>query len=191
MNTSFNGSNFGAASYLANPATSDWGNYGSESAPEDPFAAAAGRIDAATGFSNPKNIPLPLVKQGATDTSVANATGITGLVTRIQQALVNAALLNPSDVSGSFDKKTHDAVEELQTLEGIGIDGDVGPQTYKKFGWSDKVAQVSKAKAKSKGPIVTEKDAPLEWYRNPRNYYIGGALLTAAVLGILFWPKRK
>jgi len=189
MDTSFNGSNFGSASYLANPDTSDWGNYGSE---EDPFAAAAGRIDAKKEFSNPKNTPLPLVKQGATDAQVAQATGITGLVTRIQKALVQAAILSPSDVSGTFNKKTHDAVVEFQQLSGIDVDGKVGPQTYKKFEWKDKTARLNVAKAQATSAVVvTEEMAPMRWYRNPRNYYIGGALLTAAVLGILFWPKRK
>ena len=187
MNTSFNGSNFGSASYLANPGTSDWGNYGSESEPYVPLGTEIG----STGFSNPKNTPLPWLKQGATDASVAKLTGITGLVTRIQQALVNASLLSSSDVSGSFNQKTHDAVVELQTLEGIDIDGQAGPQTYKAFGWPDKVAKASKARSKSKGPIVTEKNAPLEWYKRPSTMLIVGGIVTVSVLGILFWPKRK
>jgi hypothetical protein len=188
MDTSFNGSNFGSASYLANPGTSDWGNYGSE---EDTFVPLGTEIGS-TGFSNPKNTPLPWLKQGATDTSVANATGITGLVTRIQQALVNASLLSSSDVSGSFNKKTHDAVVELQTLEGIDIDGQVGPQTYKKLGWPDKVAKASKAKVQATSAVVvTEAMAPLEWYKRPSTMLIVGGIVTVSVLGILFWPKRK
>ena len=189
METSFNGSNFGDASYLANPDASDWGNYGSE---EDPFAAAAGRIDAKEEFSNPKNTPLPLVKQGATDAQVKQAAGITGLVTRIQQALVEAAILSPSNVSGTFDKNTHDAVVEFQQVSGIDVDGKVGPQTYKKFGWSDKVAQLSKAKVQATSAVVvTQEMAPMRWYKRSSTMYIGGAILTAAVLGILFWPKGK
>ena len=131
MEQSFNGSVFGDASYLANPIHSDWGAYGQDSSSDfmSQVASAAANIDASLAFSNPNNVPLPLLKKGATDAQLEQSLGIKNLIRRVQQTLVAGALLSSYNVNGKFDEKTEEAVKEWQEQAGIGVDGKIGPKT--------------------------------------------------------------
>ena len=202
MEQSFNGSAFGDASYLANPMHSDWGAYADSHNVSDDSEGIQAAIsmsqadqalaDAARAFSNPNKVPLPLLKKGATDAQLQQSLGIRNLIRRVQQTLVDGMLFLPSDINGIFDEKTAKAVEAWQTQAKIGVDGKVGPETYKSFGYSDKAAQVDKKKAASiSSPIVTEEAAPLAFYKR-RNVQIGMLLgvLTIGTLVYVFLPRR-
>jgi Putative peptidoglycan binding domain/D-alanyl-D-alanine carboxypeptidase len=55
-------------------------------------------------------------------------------VRRVQQALVNASLLQSADVTGIYSDKTADAVGEFQKIRGLSIDKTVGPATRRELG---------------------------------------------------------
>jgi peptidoglycan hydrolase-like protein with peptidoglycan-binding domain len=55
-------------------------------------------------------------------------------VRKVQQALVRAGLLNPTEVDGFFGINTEIAVKNFQEQKGLGKDGIVGPQTRDALG---------------------------------------------------------
>ncbi|MFB8789840.1 MAG: peptidoglycan-binding protein [Potamolinea sp.] len=52
-------------------------------------------------------------------------------VRKVQQALVGKGLLEAAQVNGIYNEATKIAVEIFQKRAGLGIDGKVGPQTYR------------------------------------------------------------
>lgn len=75
------------------------------------------------GIAGPKTLSgCPMVRQGAK-----------GGITRLIQERLNLLGFNCGDVDGIFGSKTEAGVMAYQKAQGIGVDGIVGPQTWRKL----------------------------------------------------------
>jgi hypothetical protein len=133
---------------------------------------------------NPDPGALPQVKEGATDATVEEATGIKGLISLITKTLEAKGFLNiwGSTLSPSVITK----VKEFQAAMGLNPDGVIGPRTYTAL-FGTRYKYVSPSYVKKLIPIDT--DAPVE---TGGVSWVDWAILAAAAapaIGFYIWYR--
>lgn len=122
---------------------------------------------------NPDPGALPQVKEGATDATVEEATGIKGLISLITKTLEAKGYLNIWGTT--LNPAVITRVKEFQAAMGLNPDGVIGPKTYTAL-FGTRYQYVSPSYVKKLIPIDT--DAPVE---TGGASWVDWALLTLAV----------
>ena len=110
-------------------------SYGSPSAPNQTYENTGlfdmtANVDTDSVSIEPyirNGIPLPYLKDGATDDQVKSAIGISGLISEIQRKM-------GIPTTGVLTAKS---VRDFQSKKQLGVDGIIGPQTYKALGFPE------------------------------------------------------